>query len=475
MLKSKLAIVLTFTLMVAIFTAPGPAANGAASLEFKSPTDGDLLNSGTLYPIIYQANDVSIYRIEFTYTTDHGTTWYPLFSVDNPNWNVNEYYWAVPETAGSNCFIRARCSYPATDIYYDSDIFTIYVTNGEWHYSSVSNMQPLMPTDVKASVLSGASIQVSWKDNASDENCYILERQENGTGNMRYLTSLPANTVTYEDNAVETGKSYKYRLKASNNNGESCYSQTAEAELAAIVAAKPPVAPKDLTATATSSTSIELAWKDIATDEDSYIVEYRRLNLGSWVEVETLAAGSTSCTDTGLVPERAYEYRVKAVKAGVASDYSNIANATTLKGPATSATGTIIMKFYPDNTMYYVNNKLKTMDTAPVNSSERLLLPIHYVAEPLGASSDWDDIEKKATIMMNDITIELWLDQSTALVNGVETPVDPDNLTIAPVATPSGQMMLPLRFVTENLGCGVSWDPSAGCAVILYEPAGLEA
>ena len=53
--------------------------------------------------------------------------------------------------------------------------------------------------------------------------------------------------------------------------------------------------------------------------------------------------------------------------------------------------------------------------------------------------------------------IELWIGKNTAIVNGVEVPIDPDNSKVVPTVI-EGRTMLPARFIAEALGKKVSWD-----------------
>ena len=48
--------------------------------------------------------------------------------------------------------------------------------------------------------------------------------------------------------------------------------------------------------------------------------------------------------------------------------------------------------------------------------------------------------------------IELWIGKDSARVNGAEKPMD-----ISPQII-NERTMLPLRFISENLGCQVNWD-----------------
>ena len=128
----------------------------------------------------------------------------------------------------------------------------------------------------------------------------------------------------------------------------------------------------------------------------------------------------------------------------------------------------IIIRLYIDKTTYYVNDEMREMDAAPIIKESRTLLPIRYVAEALGAVVQWDAVERKVTITFKETTIELWIDKNTALVNGEYKLIDPTNPKVVPVIIPPGRTMLPIRFIAENLGCRVDWDPALKEVKITY-------
>jgi len=80
---------------------------------------------------------------------------------------------------------------------------------------------------------------------------------------------------------------------------------------------------------------------------------------------------------------------------------------------------------------------------------------------------EWDPTERKVTVILGSKTIELWIGKSTAKVNGVDTAIDPQNSKVMPEIINS-RTMLPLRFVTENLGCTVEWDGTTKTITITY-------
>jgi hypothetical protein len=92
-----------------------------------------------------------------------------------------------------------------------------------------------------------------------------------------------------------------------------------------------PAAPTGLAATGVSSTQIDLAWNDVATNELSFVIE-RSLDGTNFTFALSVPANSTNASDTGLLPATGYYHRVRAVNAVGSSDWSNIAASSTTNG-----------------------------------------------------------------------------------------------------------------------------------------------
>jgi len=120
-------------------------------------------------------------------------------------------------------------------------------------------------------------------------------------------------------------------------------------------------------------------------------------------------------------------------------------------------------------TSFTVNGDTETLDSPPIIKNNRTLLPIRAIIEALGGAVSWDPNERKVTVTLGSTTIELWIGKSTAKVNGVNTPIDSMNSKVVPEIINS-RTMLPLRFVTENLGCDVQWDGATKTITITYQP-----
>jgi titin len=333
-----------------------------------------------------------------------------------------------------------------------------YNSAGNSAYSNVDSSRtgviPTAPSDLEATGVSSTKIKLTWEDNSYNELGFKIERKKSG-GSYSQIKVVTDDITTYTDSRLVTDTKYYYRVRAYNNIGDSAYTDEVAARTGVV-----PTAPTDLKATAISSSKIKLTWEDNSDNESGFKIE-RRKSSGTFSQIETVGEDTTTYTDTGLSSNTRYYYRVRAYTDTGNSSYSNEV-ATTTTGAET------IVKLVVGNTSYYVNNVKKTMDTAPIIKDSRTLLPIRYVAEAIGAKVTWDNRERKVTITLKSTTIELWIGVNYAKVNGAFMFIDSTNTSVVPIIIEPGRTMLPLRFVSENLGAQVDWNASKKEVTVTY-------
>jgi hypothetical protein len=95
----------------------------------------------------------------------------------------------------------------------------------------------------------------------------------------------------------------------------------------------PPVAPANAGVSLPASrpeSRLKLSWSDNSVNESGFTVE-RKTGAGTFRQIASTAAGSTSYTDSGLAQDTTYSYRVQAFNASGKSPYSDEASGTTAR------------------------------------------------------------------------------------------------------------------------------------------------
>jgi len=205
-----------------------------------------------------------------------------------------------------------------------------YSANYVVYNGSAPVTPPAAPTGLTASAVSSSQINLAWTDNATNETGFKIERCTGpGCTNFAQIATVGVGVTSYANTGLAASTSYSYRVRATNTGGDSAYSNTATAVTQAPPAI--PAAPTGLTARAVSSSQINLAWTDNAGNETGFYIERcKGATCTKFAQIATVGANVTAFSNTKLVANTTYRYRVRAYNASGASAYSNIAQATTL-------------------------------------------------------------------------------------------------------------------------------------------------
>ena len=107
---------------------------------------------------------------------------------------------------------------------------------------------PATPTNLTATLQAGPQVSLTWRDNATDESYFVVERSDNGGAFVQIATPGPRNNtgnVTYVDTTVTFGNSYSYQVAAVNSQSTIPYPYVTLAS-SVVVPAIPP-APTNFT------------------------------------------------------------------------------------------------------------------------------------------------------------------------------------------------------------------------------------
>jgi hypothetical protein len=205
---------------------------------------------------------------------------------------------------------------------------------------SVSNVlslgtPPAAPTNLVATLQAGPQVMLTWRDNATNESGFVIERSTDGV-NFTQIATAPARSstgnVTFTDTTIkasQTTQNYTYRVAAANVAGLSAYATSNTVAVGVVV---PPAAPTTLSAVLQAGPTIALTWTDNAVNETGFVIQ-RSTDGVNFTQIATAPAlnGTGTVTVVDTVAAQAanvtYSYRVAATNAGGNSAFSNTASA----------------------------------------------------------------------------------------------------------------------------------------------------
>ncbi|WP_180339334.1 N-acetylmuramoyl-L-alanine amidase [Peptoniphilus catoniae] len=114
----------------------------------------------------------------------------------------------------------------------------------------------------------------------------------------------------------------------------------------------------------------------------------------------------------------------------------------------------------------------------PYTLNGRTFVPIRELTESLGATVNWDNKLKSASINYSDKEIILKINSDVVYINGEKKKLEKDSLakfTYYKEPEEETKTMVPLRFLSETLGYDVSWDQDTMTASVTTVKAEAEA
>jgi fibronectin type 3 domain-containing protein len=181
---------------------------------------------------------------------------------------------------------------------------------------------PSSPTSLTAVGSNSTTINLSWT--ASTDDVDVVGYNVYRDGGATAIATV--SDTNYSDTGLGIGSTHSYTVKAfdaANNLSAASNTATASTQGTDTI---PPTAPTGLTATGSSTTTIDLVWT--ASTDNFAVTGYKVFRDGGPTEIATVT--TTSFSDTGLAVNSTHSYTVLAFDgAGNQSPNSNTATATT--------------------------------------------------------------------------------------------------------------------------------------------------
>ena len=266
-------------------------------------------------------SDITGYMVERS--TNSGTTWSEIV----PNTGSNATSFSDPGLAAGTTYSYRVSAINSVGTSPPSNVSSATTA------SSTAGI-PSPPTGLVATPASYSQINLSWVAPSSDGGYaisgYVIERSANGGSTWSAVVPDTGTTTTsFSDSGLAAGKTYLYRVSATNSMGASLPSNVASATT--LVTA--PSSPTNLSATAVSSSEIDLSWVSPGWNGGASVTGYmieRSTDGGStWSKLvsDTESAG-TAYSDKTVTAGITYYYRVSAINSAGDSTPSNVDSAT---------------------------------------------------------------------------------------------------------------------------------------------------
>jgi hypothetical protein len=182
------------------------------------------------------------------------------------------------------------------------------------------------PEAVAAESHSSTAIHIEWREVAT-ATAYSIKRTDEQPGSTTpwaVVGKTNGDVTDYTDKNLEPATTYWYRVSAITTSGAAVASDI----VSATTSVAPPEAPSVM-AVATSTT-VDLSWVD-GSSETGYRIERSTEGSSGWTVIGTTGMDVTAYTDSALLPETTYLYRVVATNAGGDSSPSAVVSVTTLE------------------------------------------------------------------------------------------------------------------------------------------------
>lgn len=206
-------------------------------------------------------------------------------------------------------------------IIYKGNKTGVSIVSGSNNDAGTIDAYAFVPTELTASAVSSSRIDLSWNAASSGASVDGYRVYRDGT----LAGTVWTGTTTFSDTGLTPGIQYCYTVTAFDDfDNESGSTASMCATTAASADTQPPTTPEGLSASAVSSSRIDLTWS--ASTDDVGVVGYKIYRNGS----EIAWPSTPSFSDTSLSPATQYCYTVAAYDAADnISDPSAQACATT--------------------------------------------------------------------------------------------------------------------------------------------------
>ncbi len=284
------------------------------------------VNTSTLSrPVLTDPSDTSFTSVTINWKSVEGATSYRLYVATDPLVITDilpQYDGTIVEGATSLIVTGINAN---TTYYYRVQALNEQSASEVSEVGTFSTTNLLVPTAHPGTNVRINGFQANW-DSVANSSSYVIDVSRNESF-TNYVTGYQAKEIidtTEIINGLLRNTSYFYRVRSKGFGAVSANSNVIRVTTSSFAS------PRALDAVELQPTSFKAVWQQVA-GADSYRLEVAtdanfENNLSSY---DNVPVADTVQQITGLVVNRRYFYRVRALKGGVFSGYSNIIDLTT--------------------------------------------------------------------------------------------------------------------------------------------------
>ncbi len=213
----------------------------------------------------------------------------------------------------------------------DDPIFTLTPRAGSTNRMELIHVPATVSTNVylataNLSLFFGVWVEVTEQIKYGVNGTYsiIIKRVSDGATLLSYASNYIL-TMRADNDFVRP----KWGIYRSLNNVAQLRDDSLRLASISIFEGEKPNAPSNVQATAVSPFQINLSWQDNSNNESAFIIERSLNGINGWSTIFTSNPNVTSFSNTGLIANTNYYYRIKSENPAGESIYSAITSATT--------------------------------------------------------------------------------------------------------------------------------------------------
>ena len=244
------------------------------------------------------------------------------------------HQWLTAQTSTTQMISRKPLSF----------LFPVLLVAGST-LASASAKTPAAPSNLQVKVLGSNSFQLQWKDNSKNETGWEIRVGLKGKKAPPRYTLVPtANITSYTVVTSDLpGQELDFQMTAYHGAaGSEKFSKPTSIVRAKALSPSKFGAPTALTAKAVDDGQIRIGWKDNATSESGYSLDFR-IGKAEWKPLGTVGPGLVfSIPATGFSPSTIHSFRVRAFKSNPVT-FSKYSKAVTVETKAFQAPSNLVV------------------------------------------------------------------------------------------------------------------------------------